>query len=59
MRYLAWVIMAAVFLVTFLLTQDLIMSFAAELVAVFVMMLFGKQFFFGDTTNADQAEKKE
>ncbi|WP_417789320.1 hypothetical protein [Terasakiella pusilla] len=53
MRYLAWVIMAAVFLVTFLLTQDLLMSFAAELVAVFVMLIFGKKFFFGDQTNED------
>ncbi len=53
MRYLAWVIMAAVFLVTFLLTQDLLMSFAAELVAVFVMLIFGKQFFFGDQTNEE------
>ncbi len=54
MRFLAWVIMAVVFLGTFILTQDLIMSFAAELVAVFLMLVFGKQFFFGDTTNPDQ-----
>lgn len=59
MRYLAWVIMAIVFLGTFALTQDLLMSFAAELVAVFIMLIFGKQFFFGDTTNPDQTEKKK
>lgn len=53
MRYLAWVIMAAVFLVTFILTQDLLMSFLAELGAVFLMLVFGKQFFFGDHTNED------
>jgi len=57
MKYLAWLIMAAVFLITFFLTQDLLMSFAAELVAVFLMMLFGKQVFFGDATNPDQAKK--
>lgn len=47
MRYLAWVIMAAVFLVTFFLTKDLLLAFAAELFAVFLMLLFGRQFFFG------------
>lgn len=54
MRYLAWVIMAAVFLITFFFTEDLMISFAAELGAVFLMLIFGKQFFFGDTTNPDQ-----
>jgi len=48
MRYLAWAIMAAVFLGTFILTQDLLFAFAAELFTVFLMVLFGKQFFFGD-----------
>lgn len=57
MKYLAWAIMAAVFLVTFLLTQDLLISFAAELAAVFIMMIFGKQFFFGDATNQPSKEK--
>ena len=57
MKYLAWAIMAAVFLVTFLLTQNLLISFAAELVAVFLMMLLGKQFFFGDATNLPSKEK--
>ncbi|NVJ92699.1 MAG: hypothetical protein HWE34_13645 [Methylocystaceae bacterium] len=57
MKHLAWAIMAAVFLVTFLLTQNLLISFAAELVAVFLMMLFGKQFFFGDATNQPSKEK--
>ncbi len=57
MKYLAWAIMAAVFLVTFLLTQNLLISFAAELVAVFLMMLFAKQFFFGDVTNQPSKEK--
>ncbi len=52
MRYLAWALMALVFLVTFLLTQDLLLSFAAELVAVFLMLVFAKQFFFGEATNS-------
>ena len=56
MRYLAWVIMAAVFLGTFAFTQDLLMSFGAELLAVFFMVLFGKQFFFGHITNPDKKE---
>lgn len=51
MRYLAWGIMAAVFLLTFLITQDILLAFAAELFAVFLMVLFGKQFFFGDKAN--------
>jgi len=46
--------MAAVFLITFFLTQDLLLAFAAELGAVFVMLIFGKQFFFGDATNHDK-----
>jgi len=56
MRYLAWIIMAIVFLGTFALTQDLLMSFGAELLAVFIMLLFGKQFFFGVATNPDKKE---
>ncbi|WP_135075794.1 hypothetical protein [Terasakiella sp. SH-1] len=59
MRYLAWVIMAVVFLVTFVVTEDLLTAFAAELLAVFLMLIFAKQFFFGDATNKDQAEKRE
>lgn len=55
MRYLAWVIMGAVFIITFFLSQDLILSFAAELFAVFLMLIFGKQFFFGDHTNKDKS----
>jgi len=54
MRYLAWIIMAVVFLGTFAITRDLLMSFGAELLAVFVMLIFGKQFFFGDATNSDK-----
>ena len=53
MRFLAWVIMAAVFLVTFAISKDLLMSFAAQLITVFIMLVFGKQFFFGDKTNPD------
>ncbi|NVK17277.1 MAG: hypothetical protein HWE30_01130 [Methylocystaceae bacterium] len=53
MRYLAWVIMACVFLLTFFITQDLLMSFAAQLVSLFIMLIFGKQFFFGEQTNRD------
>lgn len=46
MKFVAWGIMAAVFLVTFLYTQDLILAFAAELLAVFFLFLFGKDIFF-------------
>lgn len=53
MRYLAFAIMAIAFLGTFLLTQDLIMSFGAQFVALFIMLIFGKQFFFGEATNPD------
>jgi uncharacterized membrane protein len=54
MKYLAWLIMGIVFVVTFLLTQDIILSFAAELTAVFLMLIFGKQFFFGDRTHKNK-----
>jgi|GEM_PF-2438482 len=54
MRYLAWVLMAIVFLATFFFTQDLMLAFAAELGAVFIMLIFGKQFFFGDAANKDK-----
>ncbi|MDV7341429.1 hypothetical protein RYZ26_17605 [Terasakiella sp. A23] len=53
MRFLAWVIMAAVFLITFVLSKDLLMSFGAQLIALFIMLVFGKQFFFGEATNPD------
>jgi len=49
--------MAAVFLITFFLTQDLIMSFGAQFVSLFLMLIFGKQFFFGHMTNPDLADK--
>ena len=56
MRYLAWLIMASVFLITFFLTQDLILAFVLELGVLFVMLVFGKQFFFGDKTNTNQSK---
>lgn len=56
MRYLAWVVMAIVFLGTFAITEDLMLSFGAELLAVFFMLIFGKQFFFGHISNPDQKE---
>lgn len=53
MRFLAWGIMAGVFLATFFITQDLIMAFGAQFIALFAMLVFGKQFFFGDANNPD------
>ena len=53
MRFLAWGIMAGVFLGTFFITKDLVLAFGAQFVALFLMLIFGKQFFFGDANNQD------
>lgn len=53
MRYLAWVIMALVFLITFILTKDLVLSFAAEMTAVFLMLIFAKHLFFGSSDDKE------